>query len=79
MKKKLPTKVKRRRKIKRNNAESTQFEEAAQQNNEADSEGWEEYYDYIFPDDEDQKKSIKILEHALGWHQTKVDTAEPTK
>ncbi len=39
--------------------------------NVEDSEGWEEYYDYIFPDDEDQKKSIKILEKAVDWHKTK--------
>ena len=24
-------------------------------------DGWEEYYDYIFPDDEAETKNIKIL------------------
>ena len=27
-------------------------------------EGWEEYFDYIFPDDQDQTRNIKILEMA---------------
>lgn len=36
---------------------------------ENEEEGWEEYYDYIFPDDEDNKKNFKILTHALKWHQ----------
>lgn len=29
--------------------------------------GWEEYYDYIFPDDEKKVGSLKILEKALAW------------
>jgi crooked neck len=29
----------------------------------------EEYYDYIFPDDEDTVKNFKILENALKFHQ----------
>ena len=30
--------------------------------------GWEEYYDYVFPDDQEgQKKSLKILEMAHKW------------
>lgn len=34
-----------------------------------ENSGWEEYYDYIFPDDEkdQQKKSLKILELAHKW------------
>jgi crooked neck len=31
--------------------------------------GWEEYYDYIFPDDEDEKPSLKLLEMAHLWKQ----------
>lgn len=29
--------------------------------------GWEEYYDYNFPDDERQMKGMKILENAMKW------------
>ena len=29
--------------------------------------GWEEFYDYNFPDDERQMKGMKILENALKW------------
>ena len=29
--------------------------------------GWEEYYDYIFPDDDNQLRNIKILEKARRW------------
>lgn len=30
-------------------------------------EGWEEYYDYIFPDDQAETRNIKILELAHKW------------
>jgi len=64
LKKRLPTKVKRRRKINKNNESET-----LQENEIINSEqGWEEYFDYIFPDDEDQKKNLKILDHAFKWH-----------
>jgi len=30
--------------------------------------GWEEYYDYVFPDDQaEQRKGLKILEMAHKW------------
>jgi len=29
--------------------------------------GWEEYYDYVFPDDEKKVTGLKILENALKW------------
>ena len=29
--------------------------------------GWEEYYDLMFPDDQEQKKNLKILELAHKW------------
>jgi crooked neck len=35
--------------------------------------GWEEYYDYIFPDEEDKSGNLKILEMAKKWKQTKMD------
>ena len=30
-------------------------------------EGWEEFYDYVFPDDQEQQKSNKIIEMAHKW------------
>jgi hypothetical protein len=33
-----------------------------------EEEGWEEYYDYIFPDDEDTKKTIKMISRALDYY-----------
>lgn len=34
------------------------------------SAGWEEYYDYLFPDDEQATgKGLKILEMAQKWKQ----------
>ena len=68
LRKKLPTKVKRRRKINKNNETETVQDKNDNINTE---EGWEEYFDYIFPDDEDQKKNLKILDHALKWHSLK--------
>ena len=32
-------------------------------------EGYEEYFDYIFPDDDYNKPSLKILELAHKWKQ----------
>ena len=29
--------------------------------------GWEEYYDYNFPDDEKKVMGFKILENAMKW------------
>jgi crooked neck len=59
---KLPKRVKKRRRTKVVNQESGQ--EVTDEN-----AGWEEYYDYLFPDDEkdQQKKSLKILELAHKW------------
>lgn len=39
--------------------------------------GWEEYYDYIFPDEESRGSNIKILEMARKWKKQKV--VEPEK
>lgn len=55
VKAKLPKRVKKRRKV-------VKPSESGQQ-----EEGWEEYYDYLFPDDQGQKKNIKILELAHKW------------
>ena len=34
---------------------------------ESDEDGWEEYYDYLFPDDQAQARNIRILENAHKW------------
>ena len=31
--------------------------------------GWEEYYEYIFPDDQETKKEMKIISKAMKWFQ----------
>jgi len=72
--KRKPDKIKKRRKIANNfikeNASSIYNNNTDmvidEENNE--DEGWEEYYDYIFPEDEETKKNFKILGHALKWH-----------
>ena len=57
---KIPKKVKKRRKVKVVN------QETGEEVNE--DVGWEEYYDYLFPDDaSEQKKNLKILEMAHKW------------
>jgi crooked neck len=58
---KFPKKVKKRRKLKVINQETGE-----EVNEDA---GWEEYYDYLFPDDQvgEQKKNLKILELAHKW------------
>lgn len=33
--------------------------------------GWEEYYDYIFPDDEANRPNFKLLQMARMWKQAK--------
>jgi hypothetical protein len=38
--------------------------------------GWEEYIDYIFPDDSNQSSSLKLLELAKKW---KKDIANSAK
>jgi len=61
VKTKIPKKVKKRRKIKVVNQETgEEMNEDAQ---------WEEYYDYLFPDDQvaEQKRNLKILEMAHKW------------
>ena len=51
--------MKKRRKVKVVNQETGE-----ELNEDA---GWEEYYDYVFPDDMEQKKNLKILEMAHKW------------
>ena len=73
LKKKLPTRVKRRRKInkKSDNTVDITNNNTGISEDINDADGWEEYYDYIFPDDEDQKKNLKILDYAIKWHMEK--------
>jgi crooked neck len=52
---KMPKRVKKQRRVKI--VEGDVEEEA----------GYEEYYDYIFADDANQMKNLKILQKALSW------------
>jgi tetratricopeptide (TPR) repeat protein len=67
-----PEKIKKRRRIASGIGKIQEFNAENNKNfdeNANEEEGWEEYYVYIFPDDEDNKKNFKILSHALKWHQ----------
>lgn len=33
--------------------------------------GWEEYYDYVFPDEESKTSTLKILDMARKWKKMK--------
>jgi crooked neck len=56
--KKLPRKIKKKRQLKAEDGSDL---------------GWEEYFDYIFPDEEDKQANLKILERARQWKKQKVD------
>jgi len=58
----MPRRVKRRQKI----ISETGVEE-----------GWEEIFDYIFPEDEMAKPNLKLLAAAKNWKKTKDDVPEP--
>lgn len=38
--------------------------------------GWEEYFDYIFPDEETAKPNLKLLALAKKWKEKKDDDAD---
>ena len=38
--------------------------------------GWEEYYDYVFPEEQAKAPSLKILEMARMWKKQKTEGAE---
>lgn len=38
--------------------------------------GWEEYYDYIFPDEEAAQPNLKLLAMAKKWKQVQETTTE---
>merc|ERR1711979_143716 len=52
----LPRRVKKRRKI---------------QTDDGSDQGWEEYFDYIFPEDEAAKPNLKLLAMAKMWKKQK--------
>ena len=43
------------------------------QGDDGEDAGWEEYFDYIFPDEEKKAPSLKILEMAQKWKKQKTD------
>lgn len=55
----MPQKVKKRRKI---------------QTEDGSDAGWEEYYDYIFPDEEAAQPNLKLLAMAKKWKQVQETT-----
>lgn len=56
----MPRKVKKRRRV---------------QNEDQGDSGWEEYFDYIFPDEKDNQPNFKLLQMAKMWKQTKDDSS----
>merc|ERR1719220_2359845 len=52
----LPRRVKKRRKV---------------QGEDGSDQGWEEYFDYIFPEDEAAKPNLKLLAMAKLWKKNK--------
>lgn len=58
IRKQMPKKVKKRRKI---------------QTDDGSDAGWEEYFDYIFPTDTEAQPHLKFLELAKKWKQTKLE------
>merc|ERR1711971_982315 len=63
----MPKRVKKRRRIE-------QDEDAP---GGADAGGWEEYFDYIFPEDEGAKPNLKLLAMAKMWKKKKEVEPEP--
>ena len=57
----MPRRVKKRRKI---------------ETEDGSDQGWEEYFDYIFPEDEAAKPNLKLLAMAKMWKKQKDNTAE---
>jgi len=46
------------------------------QTEDGEDAGWEEYYDYIFPDEEQKTVNLKLLEAARAWKKAKTSAAE---
>lgn len=45
-------------------------------NDDGTDAGWEEYYDYIFPDEADTNANLKILEMARNWKTQKMSDSD---
>lgn len=63
----MPKRIKKRRKIE-------QDEDAP---DAGEAGGWEEYFDYIFPEDEGAKPNLKLLAMAKMWKKQKEVSEEP--
>ncbi|KAI8816104.1 uncharacterized protein EV422DRAFT_572167 [Fimicolochytrium jonesii] len=61
----FPRAVKKRRAVLTTDADGNEIENP--------NGGWEEYYDYIFPDDETEKPNFKLLAVAHQWKQRMAD------
>jgi len=59
--KRLPKRIKKKRALEDESGEAA---------------GWEEYFDYIFPEEEAKAPSLKILEMARAWKKQKTEPAE---
>lgn len=57
----MPQKVKKRRKV---------------QTEDGSDAGWEEYHDYIFPDEESSQPNLKLLAMAKKWKQKQIEPEE---
>eukprot|EP00298_Acanthocystis_sp_HF-20_P028611 c7397_g1_i1.p1 GENE.c7397_g1_i1~~c7397_g1_i1.p1 ORF type:complete len:670 (+),score=269.04 c7397_g1_i1:38-2047(+) len=62
--KKMPRRVKRKRVIEDDNGEES---------------GWEEYFDYVFPDEEAITSASKLLEMAQKWKQARAENQQELK
>jgi crooked neck len=66
-----PEKIKKRRRVK-TEAEMMNVDipinNLSNENQHDEDEEWEEFYDYIFPDDQDTKKTLKIISHAMEYY-----------
>merc|ERR1711993_163807 len=60
----MPKRVKKRRRIQ---------EDEDAPGVAADAGGWEEYFDYIFPEDQGAKPNLKLLAMAKMWKKNKND------
>lgn len=84
----LPRRVKKRRRIQTQDGVSYElfgYAKLLLYNTFRQSDaGWEEYFDYIFPEDEATKPNLKLLAMAKAWKMAKESTPatqdeEPTK
>jgi len=57
----LPKRIKKKRQIKTDDGANA---------------GWEEYYDYIFPEEEAETRGLKILQRAHLWKKRKITESE---